>query len=362
MVNKSKKSKKFVILYFLIIFIIVVASVEVGVRLLKIAPHSKKQLGGFGGNVRDPHLPYKPKPFKKDSGRSQTDEFDYNCESNSFGFRDVEHSYEKPEGVFRILGLGDSFTQGACANFEDTYLYRLENMLNSREGEQPKIEIIKAGIGGYGPDSERILLEHYGVKYEPDLILVGFMPNDVFDAYVGMEHRMVTEDGYLTTREAHQLGKVGLWLYVNSHACRIVLAKYVEHLIKNKLDMSWDKVWYINEYSDKAWERIDVEFRKMLDIARKINAKIVFVYIPQQPNPVKGWGDGWIYPKYRLYQWCQKNRAYLIDTLPSMQQAFLRGEELYYKKDGHCTPAGYRVVAETLFQGLTELKLVPCVK
>lgn len=141
-----KRKIRFISIYCLVATIFIFLALEGAVRLLKLAPHQPKALGGY----------------------------DSDSQFNSFGFRDTEHDYAKPQGVFRILGLGDSFTEGAGANFEETYLFRLESMLNNRQGKHPKIEIIKAGIGGYSAEPERILLQYYGVKYEPDLILVGF--------------------------------------------------------------------------------------------------------------------------------------------------------------------------------------------
>ncbi len=43
----------------------------------------------------------------------------------------------KPEGTFRILGLGDSFTAGWGAAYEETYLRRSEVALNARDGRSP---------------------------------------------------------------------------------------------------------------------------------------------------------------------------------------------------------------------------------
>jgi hypothetical protein len=90
---------------------------------------------------------------------SASNEFVFEVRHSSWGARDVEHPTAKPPGVFRILGLGDSFTYGVGAAFEDTYLAMLENLLDARPGNHPRVEIIKAGIPRFFTEPERLLLQ-----------------------------------------------------------------------------------------------------------------------------------------------------------------------------------------------------------
>jgi|GEM_PF-490995 len=91
---------------------------------------------------------------------------------NSKGLRDKEYDYKKPEGIFRILVLGDSFTWGYGVEQGKNFTDRLEELLSA------SVEVINAGVSGYGTDQELLLLEREGMKYEPDLILVAFASND----------------------------------------------------------------------------------------------------------------------------------------------------------------------------------------
>ena len=201
---------KIYVCYGVSVCVISFSILEIAIRVLHLAPPPDSQ---YGDNVPDEFLPYKPRPFSTVSGRSSTDEFNYVYTHNSFGFRDVEHSLEKRDGVFRILGLGDSFAYGAGAKFEETFFFRLEQMLNQREGEHPKVEIIKAGMSRFFPEPERLLLQHHGLKYNPDLVIVAFGPNDIIDTYLGMEAVTIDKSGYLKTREAAQLGSMGTFFF-----------------------------------------------------------------------------------------------------------------------------------------------------
>lgn len=345
------RTKPSLITYGIVTSGFILLMLEVVVRLFHMAPPLTSQYSKY---TKDQYLPYKPRPFSIISGRSEG-EFDYEYKHNSLGFRDIEHTIKKPEGIYRILGLGDSFTYGVGVKFEETYLYKLEKLLNNRQGIHPRIEIIKMGIPRFFPEVERLVLQHYGLQFQPDLILVGFLPNDITDTYMGIGAISVAKNGYLKTTEAEKLGEVGTWLYVNSHLFRRVLSSYVSNAIKNKYPIYWDDIYKPNGYHEKDWRKLELEYKKMIELASQINAKIGFIYIPQK-GP---WDDAHSYPSRRLYKYSKDNGVTFIDNLPAIKNASIKGEELYYDKDGHCNSEGHRVIAETVYSKLIGKSLVP---
>ena len=106
-----------------------------------------------------------------------------------------------------------------------------------------RVEIIKAGIGRFWPHPERLLLEHYGLKYEPDLILVGFLPNDIVDTILGVEAVQSTRYGYLVTREAKQLGDIPIWLYIHSHFFRVLFSRIMSHVHQRRYEFRSNEIF-----------------------------------------------------------------------------------------------------------------------
>ena len=96
---------------------------------------------------------------------------------NTHGLRDRERSREKPKGVKRLLGLGDSFTFGYQVRLEECYLKQLERILN---GEGGTWDVINAGVTGYNMWQHVAYFTHYGYKYRPDLVTVGIYFDDFF--------------------------------------------------------------------------------------------------------------------------------------------------------------------------------------
>lgn len=100
-------------------------------------------------------------------------------EINAQGFRSTQDtSYEKPEGVLRVLVLGDSFTAGYEVAQNETYAVVLERELQKRG---IKAEVINAGVSGFSNAEELVFLEQEGVRYRPDIVVLGFYANDLED-------------------------------------------------------------------------------------------------------------------------------------------------------------------------------------
>ncbi|GAB4318602.1 MAG: hypothetical protein Kow0059_12200 [Candidatus Sumerlaeia bacterium] len=342
------------LLYVIAAAVFVAGAVELGARALELAPLEIR----YPNNIPDPVLPFRPKPGFRHIYRSP--EFVHEERHNSMGYRDVEHRRNKPAGTFRILALGDSLTWGAGAAFEETFLVRLEQMLNARTGRHPPVEIIKAGIYAFFPEPERLLLEHEGLAFQPDLVMVVFFPNDVQETALGLEAITVTQQGYLMTAEARDLGRVGLWLYMHSEAARVVLRGVVSRALLRRLPGPAEDIYSPDGSYEAAWRAAEGELKKMIDLAAAHQARMVLVYIPEKNLDQPG-AD---YPPQRLAQLCTDGGdkgAEFINLLPALRRARAANPDqpLYWPLDGHCTPAGYRVIAETLFEELTRRGLVP---
>jgi hypothetical protein len=115
-------------------------------------------------------------------GFHHTASFTTRLQTNSHGLRDVEHDWEKPDGVKRILALGDSFVMGHGVEFDQMFAAVAERAMLT-ECPTPRTEIIKAGVGGWGPRNQLAFLRKQGLRYQPDhILLVFYVGNDFGDA------------------------------------------------------------------------------------------------------------------------------------------------------------------------------------
>lgn len=102
--------------------------------------------------------------------------------TNSHGFRGAETPLAKRDGEMRILGLGDSVLFGQGVRQGQDYLSQLIELLNDR-AQQRAVDYFWTGINtavpGYNTAVEVALLRERGLAFEPDLVLLGFVSNDL---------------------------------------------------------------------------------------------------------------------------------------------------------------------------------------
>lgn len=95
---------------------------------------------------------------------------------NADGFRDDPFVVPKPARTFRILALGDSFTFGdGIREVASTWPEVLETRLAPL---CPHAEVLNLGVPGTNTSYHRALFDRLGATLSPDLVILGFVPND----------------------------------------------------------------------------------------------------------------------------------------------------------------------------------------
>lgn len=93
---------------------------------------------------------------------------------NQDGLNDKDdYQVIKPDNVYRVIALGDSFTFGHYVHTEDNWPQKLENLINKKNicHNANRYEIINLGMPGFDIPyiTERYIRK--GLKYKPDLII-----------------------------------------------------------------------------------------------------------------------------------------------------------------------------------------------
>jgi lysophospholipase L1-like esterase len=157
----------------LAVFVVGVPLVGLEVALRPFLPDHEKSTTLF---VKDDRLGWKLRPGAVDQWG------DVEVSVNERGFRGPVVPYPKAPGTTRIVYLGDSVTFGyRVARWEDTYPFVLEGILVATDSLS--IETVNLAVEGYSQWQQAIVLADEGDRYAPDLVVVGFVLNDVTEMF-----------------------------------------------------------------------------------------------------------------------------------------------------------------------------------
>ena len=328
-------------------------------------------------------------------------EYDYQLQGrkihvafNSRGFRDTDHSLQKPLGTKRIVVVGDSFCEALQVNLEETFFRLLESKLN--QAGKGEWESINLGVGDFGTTQEWVALTRLGLEYSPDVVICEIFPlNDICNNTIELcdlckskndRYRpyFVLSDGELHLTSAQPVRNF-LRRYLVSYGV-------VEHKIlksmKPRLDEEFPKYYTVrtqemglaplgpslytyvsdeqqNEIVAKGWQVTEMIVEKMASWCRERNIQFIPMVVPFEGCVgSKNWKDfsGLLqYPKM-IQDYPEKRLGRLFDRLSVpgvlLKEPFeqnLSSVSLY--TEGHLSSEGHRIAAEAICSKMKQIGL-----
>jgi lysophospholipase L1-like esterase len=320
-------------------------------------------------------------------GGTRTAEYAVLFTINEQGLRDEPIPYEKPAGGFRVLALGDSFLAATHVSFDQMMTKQLQGILRAQLPGRP-VDVVNAGVSGYGQAQEYIYFNQEGYRYSPDLVLVVvFLGNDLIDnirASDGKYDRPAFEvDGEDKLVQVEWPGRDPnrrpTWddlLVRNSLVYNFlqsgVLRKFdasASQPGENGRDAGQDLQIYERRMPAKlrrSWEVTEELLATLADRAAAGGARTLVVGAPsfRQLDPASFLDqlaaeslDPSRYdveqPSRLLREATERRNLPYLDLLPILRQAAERGEgQMFYPKNTHWAPDGQWVVARAIAEKL----------
>ena len=144
-------------------------------------------------------------------------EFCYRYYTNRMGMRERNIENPKPAGTFRLIMMGDSFTEGMGAPYDSSWVRQFERRLISSNCHN--IEVFNFGISGADPFEAFTLFNDSLVKYSPDMVVYCMNKSDLDDYIFKGGFERYQPDGTIKYRS-------GPWFetfYNNSHVVRYIV-------------------------------------------------------------------------------------------------------------------------------------------
>lgn len=300
---------------------------------------------------------------------------------NDAGMRDREHALEKPDGTFRILVLGDSFMEAYQVSFEEAFSSLLERALGAEaEGE---VEVINAGVSGWGTDDQLRYLTHYGIEYDPDLVLVVMtLHNDVSDNLRQYWHTL--RDGDLVEQEREpipllEFASLRVKRYLAARLQLVQVWREVRHR-QEAIEAGDQLVSHVEQlFQSPTPERIEYGFQlteallaRIRNVAEENGARVALVLIPLEyqeserayqefvktallPDTAMDLGQ----PQRYVMASAERLGIPVIDLLPAFRRwTEEHDESLRVPNDGHWNQQGHHLAVDVVRGSLVEEGLV----
>jgi len=117
---------------------------------------------------------------------------------NTLGLKNIEIDLHKPKNTFRILMFGDSFTYGLGLLINETLPSQLERKLNMNKNGSITTQVLNFGVSGMNTFQEVMYALNYGLKFDPDIIMIVWIFNDIeMNGYTTHDFNSFTKTGTL---------------------------------------------------------------------------------------------------------------------------------------------------------------------
>jgi hypothetical protein len=292
---------------------------------------------------------------------------------NELGLRDYERTYVRDTDNRRILALGNSFAMGMGESLDEMFLTQLERHLRWRD---QSIEVVKAGVGGYGTRHELTYYREFGERFAADMVLVLFFTGTDFRNNL-TETRATVRSGLLVPTYKHSKidGILERHCRLFSYVCRevrhtwlgkrvlaplgFVKLAYPRHVAMLKKDYG--------EVECHAVRETKVALNGFARLCRERQSRLVLCVVPDKlqvqddylTEYTKSLGEVTLYdpnrPSQILEDICRELSIDCIDLLPQSRWLYGRGEKLYLDGDIHWSDSGRRLLSLVLAEALIAL-------
>ena len=262
--------------------------------------------------------------------------------SNSAGMRGRrEYSLDPPAGRTRILLIGDSFTFGEEVADSETFGHRLQELL-------PRTEVLNLAVHGYGHDQMLVTLREQGLSYRPDVVIVGFVQDD-------MERNMLGFRDYAKPRFELVGGALELRGSPVPPPAETLARERFRSRFVDLLDMVHQALLWRTGANQRRMESLTAALLdEIANESASVGAATALVYLP---HSVELTDPAVTLDAERFFNgYCRDRDALCLDLRPAFLERIRGGVPI--KVPGHWHGSGHALVAEELGSFLTERSLV----
>ncbi len=287
----------------------------------------------------DPVLKYVPAPSMARPFSNL--EFKTMIYTNARGMRSRDYTDAKPQGVKRVMVLGDSFTFGWGVENPQIFTQILEDRLLSN------VEVWNLGVSGYSVDQELVRLERAGLAYQPDIVLMEILGEPTLS-----DGNFVFRNGKLyfsETEDFNLLQKTAAFLERRCHACAAL------GLALRRMDFRARAPHGAGAGDESSGETGYAVLDRFAALGKERGFKPLLVYFPSKADFKNRSAAE---PAGRLLKYCSEKNLACFSLDHALLEAEKRGEKPFFRIDDHWTAAGHAAAARALRDFLREKQML----
>jgi len=256
--------------------------------------------------------------------------------TNSMGFRGRQFDPVKPDGVYRIAAVGDSFTFGNGIRQDDRYSELLQSNLPSH------FEVLNFGVAGANTPEHRALVQRLLNEVHPDFIILQWYVNDVEDDDSAERPRFRNLMGY---RPLHN------WLNDASALYTVANMKWMEMQVA--MGMSTSYTVYLKRRLGDPQSPDSIRDRGLLqDLIASAQQANVGIGVVLFPDTAADLGDRYPfgYLHERVLDVCNERRITCVDLRSDFAAVRDRQSLWANRLDHHPSAKANAIAAERILQ------------
>lgn len=274
---------------------------------------------------------------------------------NKYGLFDKDREIKRNNNTFRIIVLGDSVT----THGSPPYPHVLEAILN-RNNHRYSFEVWNLGFPTYNTLLEKEYLQIKGLKFNPDMVIIGFCLNDFGTGSVALKN-----DGrtilYQTQDDAWL--EINPFLFTHSHLYRLVVNSIITYKTETEIKKIEDSNETKRDYKYLSPRHWNVVYYSLIEIKEMVSLKdipLLLVVIPYLKD----------FSKYSSYEKDTYNA--IFDIAKKLNISYIN-MNTYFVKEGdweqfrykdrpwdfmHTNNRGHQLIGETIYAYLVQEQLI----
>lgn len=269
--------------------------------------------------------------------------------STNYTLSQLRQRAEREKSKKRILVIGDSYTKGhGVHDFDLTYSKILQ-----REVEQQGMDLLTLSYCGYTAEEELHMLETLGRHYKPNLLVIGYVLNDILQEHPVKKRRMSSKEAMILIRE-DLLNTNGLFKNVSEFQELNQPFKFLNFLADRYLKetVQWHYPRHLYFKHPDSWNKLKETYDKFSQYLKERRIPGYLLLFPNLQNS-GNWDESYQIDVLHKVEVMAEERGFkVVNLFPTFRQYEPRG--LRFQDDAHPNHLAQSIAARVLHDRLKE--------